>query len=59
MITITLPIIPTVVAIAFLIGFIFVAAEEGGGYPVGFVVLIAPLFVFFLFHGIFSMFGGY
>ena len=59
MITITLPLLPTVMAIAFLIGFIFIVAEEGGGWPTGFVVLIAPLFMFFLIHGIFSMFGGY
>ena len=58
MITISIPVLPTVVAIAFLIGFIFVVAEEGGGLTTGFVPLIAAVFSFFLTHGIMSMFGG-
>lgn len=59
MITVTLPLLPTVVAIAFLIGFTFAVAEEGGGLAMGFIPFIAFVFSFFLMHGVVSMFGGY
>ena len=59
MITLTIPVLPTIAAIAFLIGFIFITAEEGGGWPAGFVTIISPVFVFFLLHGVMTMFGGY
>lgn len=59
MITITIPLLPTVIAAMFLVAFIFVVVEEGGGFAAGFVPLIAAAFSFFLFHGVMSMFGGY
>ena len=59
MITISIPVWPTAVAIAVLICFIFVLADEGGSLGDGFVPLVAAVFSFFLFHGILSMFGAY
>ena len=56
MITVTLPFLPTAVAIAFLIGFTFAVAED---LAMGFVPFIAFVFTFFLMHGVVSMFGGY
>lgn len=58
MITITVPVLPLVVAIAMLIASVFMLSETGGfGLAGGFIPLIAAAGSFFMTNGICSMFG--